>query len=771
MFDWTGYEKLIRRLYLEEKRSLEEVSDFLRVHHNFQPSKRTLQHKFQQWGFPRKHTIDKDDPKLQERIRELWAKNLGHGEILQVLVDVDGYDISDKDLARLRKKNKLLIRVGRPGQPKAVRKGADKYLKENDRGSKIVDGHGDLSDDSLCSNVTSDSGDEEEDGVSTGQIDSGSTSNQLGGLVETESSPVADEDLSPGALAKRVERKRQLERESAELWAAKKRRRRIKPRGGLPADPPQPPRFPSELTLEESKIFLELEDGNQYNEIRDRFQRVCEENDVVKKTIAGPEKWEILKDQLIRETAHLEARLWEPGAAKDSLDQRKLSLDIICMDVTKRMRAAGRRLTVGEAKNILGWNPEVGRDMKEKFQEILRKDHYFSIVETGEKRWKELRQEWIGQNPVIQACLDPPGGPGKHSPQESARAVDFLARDAAKRYKNDITRKHPTQMEAPKTFALVHGGEKISAKDASTERAKQLREAVKDPSALATAMHSRPVPHLVPTTPSLPDSSPPSATCTSPSSAVSTSRCHTIGQVEAVQPERQPQGIQPNTRSQGQPQQIQPLPTQRQTRSHSHSQLVSNQAPLLSAESDLSIESQLGLLTGQQPTPQSYMTQSTLSAHQQPSHQTQAQVQAQAQFLDLSLQPIPPMSGMSPMQMQQAQFAPPMPPTPMYRPQPPTDMAVFIRQAQTSGFGSQMNIATLSAGAGVGGIRNEAVTLSAVQGAMCDSVQGIVKGKNGAQELGIEIRSDEELGAYLGHVSRSEGGAPMFDVRLRWGAG
>ena len=63
--------------------------------------------------------------------------------------------------------------------------------------------------------------------------------------------------LSPEVMQKRQERFAKLEAESAERWATRKRRRRTRGWAGLPADPPGPPRFPSETTIDEKQGFLE----------------------------------------------------------------------------------------------------------------------------------------------------------------------------------------------------------------------------------------------------------------------------------------------------------------------------------------------------------------------------------------------------------------------------------------------------------------------------------------------------------------------------------
>lgn len=76
-----------------------------------------------------------------------------------------------------------------------------------------------------------------------------------------------------------------------------------------------------------------------------------------------------------------------------------------------------------------------------------------------------------------------------------------------------------------------------------------------------------------------------------------------------------------------------------------------------------------------------------------------------------------------------------------------------------------MRIAMLAAGAGVQGIRNEAMRLPSVQDAICSEIRGVVKSKNG-MELPIDIRDDEELAAYLLHIDQEGGGTPLFDVKL-----
>ena len=802
MYDWDRYEQLIRRLYLEEGRSLEEVSDFLRCHHNFLPGsvcprqnqlpvqmyrlqgsapltrvprKRTLQHKFRQWGFAAKRTISRDDERMVDIIRELWAKNVRQGEMLQRLTEDHGYEITDRDLSRIRRKNRLLIISNRRSGPKK----AEQQQQQQQPVDRQAADNADATEDESY-RTSSESSENETDGDQDHEILVQRTS-------EAQRSDRSDDRcrgtdvLGPAKLsAKRMIRRRLLEQKSAELWASRKRRRRTKFRGGLAPDPPQPPRFPSETTMEEAKIFLALEDMDLYSGVKDTFQRLCRENDVLKKTDAGKQVWEALKDQLIRECPHLQAQLWGDGASRDGIEMRKLSLDVICMAVTKTMRF--KRMTVAEAKNILGLNPRVASTVRHEFREILRKDEFVSIVETGYEQWKVLRQQWIAGNQQLRAALEPNA---HHTRDEKAKALNFLARDVAKRYKTQITRQNPSKIQAPKAFAHLHD-ERSPDTITLSERGQQLREAVKSPSALASAL-AKPPP--VPS---------PSASTAVRSAAIKAPS--TTIPIRTPQPEQRPSSKSPvngsETRSQGQQvqqsqyarehtptlqaqQQQAPriqLQTQQQTRpSATHSRLLSEQPSILGPDPDLSMESQLGLLAAPQSAAATYLPPS--SQQHPPVHQPQPQI------LNLGMQPLPSLGAVSPSSLASIPQQQPQPrqqsqstardnhnAAPLYSPQPPTDIAVFIRQVESPGFENQMNIATLAAGAGVEAIRREAVNLSAVASpATCESVLGVVKSRNGGPELGIEIRSDDELGAYLVHMARERGGAPLFDVRMRWG--
>jgi len=245
--------------------------------------------------------------------------------------------------------------------------------------------------------------------------------------------------LSPEVMKKRQERLAKLQAESAERWATRKRRRRTRGWAGLPADPPGPPRFPSETTIDESKAFLSL-DNRLYRDIRSRFQRICEEADIIKKTIAGPERWEAAKDRLVQESPHLQSVFW---ANEDNQEAKKLALDVVCSDVTKRMRSLERRMTIAEAKNALGVNPEQSRQLRNAFYQVLKADHFTSKLEAGEEHWKELKATWINGNELLQSILAPGEADPQH--QEKVKAMEVLCRDVMKRLRDDQTKRDPTR--------------------------------------------------------------------------------------------------------------------------------------------------------------------------------------------------------------------------------------------------------------------------------------------------------------------------------------
>ncbi|TVY39152.1 hypothetical protein LSUB1_G004933 [Lachnellula subtilissima] len=412
VYDWENKEEICYRMYIEEKKSLEDIMEYMKDEHKFAPSKRAFQTQFKRWDFPSKQNPAHKNAALVQRVKELWDCNTSQREMLRMLNE-EGFDIKERELMRVRAKNRWLLRV--PNGMKSKKRDSDQDVVSQLQAAlygeaQMMDAEGE---------------DEEME-----EMDMPAAPKRTRGT-----SP----PLSPEVMAKRQERLAKLQAESAERWATRKRRRRTRGWAGLPADPPGPPRFPSETTIDESKAFLSL-DNRLYRDIRSRFQRICEEAGIIKKTLAGPERWEAAKDRLVQESSHLQTVFW---GNEDNQEAKKLALDVVCSDVTKRMRTLERRMTIAEAKNALGINPEESRQLRNAFYQVLKGDHFTSKLEAGEEHWKELKQQWINGSDLLQNIL----APGEADPQhnEKVKAMEVLCRDVMKRLRDDQTKRDPTR--------------------------------------------------------------------------------------------------------------------------------------------------------------------------------------------------------------------------------------------------------------------------------------------------------------------------------------
>ncbi|KAK0731535.1 hypothetical protein B0H67DRAFT_477462 [Lasiosphaeris hirsuta] len=452
VYDWEPHRETCYSLFIEQRKSLDDVIDYLRAAHNFSASRRAYQVQFKRWEFPPKHKRLWKNDELVARVRELWERNLTQKEMLSVLEE-EGYELEARELVSLRTKHKMRLR-------ETV--GAFGGLRE--KSTEDEEEETDSSD--------SDEGEEEEEDGNDGRGGHDESTMSIDGYEvatgdqsQSPAVPSQHVGLTPAQLARKEERRRVLEAESRERYATKKRRRRTKAYAGLPADPPGPPRFPSEMTLEESKTALQLE-NDAYKMVRQKFQSICEEAGVIKKTIAGPEKWEALKNQLVRDSMHLRAVMWD----QDNMDQKRLAIDIIACDVTKRMRVASSAMTIAQAKTILGLNPEQGREIRGSLYKILMEDQFTCRHEEGTEHWEELKGKWLAGSELLGQLAAPIGS--EEDQRRMTKAIDLLARDVMRRYRDDQNKKanKPPDDQNPKppprrrgkakppaTFGIVYG--------------------------------------------------------------------------------------------------------------------------------------------------------------------------------------------------------------------------------------------------------------------------------------------------------------------------
>ncbi|KAF2677797.1 hypothetical protein K458DRAFT_446791 [Lentithecium fluviatile CBS 122367] len=435
VYNWDGKEAECYQLYVQEKRSLDEVIEYWEQR-GFTPSKRAFQTQFKRWDFPSKQNPAHKNPVLTARIKELWEKNYMQKEMLDAL-QAEGFQINDRELMRVRLRFNWHLRESRSRGPR--KKKPKKQMAV--AGASLID---QLAHAILQGHESSSEDESEEEQNAPEQAEPGEAP------VQVSEPPM--QPLDEAEALRRQLRLQQLQAESDEKWRARKRRRRTRGWAGLPADAPgEPPRFPSETTIDESKAYLSL-DNKLYKQMRDQFQTICEEEGIIKKTVAGPEKWNQLLQRLIRENAHLanvfqlEAEsLQQTDATWRPKNYKALSLDVICQDVMKRMRIMSSYMGMPEAKNALGLNPAQTRQVRNAFLAILKADHIINKLETGDDRWNELKQRWINESELLSRLMvstdASTGAEADPNYNLKSRAIEILARDVMKRLRSEIVQK------------------------------------------------------------------------------------------------------------------------------------------------------------------------------------------------------------------------------------------------------------------------------------------------------------------------------------------
>lgn len=259
-------------------------------------------------------------------------------------------------------------------------------------------------------------------------------------------------------IAKRQERHARLMEESDEKLKTRSRRRRTRGWAGLPADEGLGPRFPSELTLGESVTELKL-DKQLYKDIRNIFEQICSTHNVIKKTICGPEKWNEVKNELIGQFGHLQAIFWGPEAQYLAQTQKPMALDVICMDVTKRLRTAGNHITIAEAKNTLGLTPDEAREVRAAFESILQAEFFTGKLDSTKEHWEELKHRWVNNSAQLRMAIGQGGADPEYT--SKVRAIEAIARDVQKRNRDEQTKK---------VFPKINGTVVPSRKSAKTSQ-------------------------------------------------------------------------------------------------------------------------------------------------------------------------------------------------------------------------------------------------------------------------------------------------------------
>ena len=336
---------------------------------------------FKKWMFPSKQILTPSIDSLKGRVKELWEANTSQKEMLRIL-SREGFKVTERELSRIRKQEGFALRTA--------------------NGMKTVPTE-----------------------ASTGSVD------------DISSLPMFNN--SPELVAKRRQRQEELKTESDKRLAAKTRRVRTRKYGSLPADPPMPPRFPSEMTIGQSKAMLKLTQ-DQYTRMRNRFQIMCEAENITKKTECS-HKWKVVKESLIEETSYLQTVIHinpSDDIERKLQKDRLMALDIICCDVTKKIRTSKTRITIPDAKSTLGVNPKEANEIRKLFYEILIKNHFTSKMEAGQEQWDSMKAELKSESKILKNILKPESEDPRHATKE--KSLEVICRDVMKRLRDDQTK-------------------------------------------------------------------------------------------------------------------------------------------------------------------------------------------------------------------------------------------------------------------------------------------------------------------------------------------
>lgn len=376
---------------------------------------------FRAWGFPPRRFIPtaEEEAIISQRIRELWTQNHNGQAIVEILQD-EGWELSERSVTKLRRKHGLHMR------------GLQKY-------ETSIENY--VADEPAAAEAPATYTPVQDNAASIG-YDGAYMPDHMQQLQDYAAGynpqPTYSETPAPLNASPRERRptKRMLEllAESDKLLESRKRRRRIRGRGLLPPDAPGlPPRNKSETTIDECKVFLKL-DNEMYQALRTQYLDICNDAGIVKKTLCEPGVWDASKCRLIRENAHLNVIMNTPNPQADKVAN---ALEVICAAVTKHIRDQSKRVSISDANNALGLNPDQSKRIRAVFYQIVQADGFTSRMECGNDRWEHNLQTWYSRCPELSRIRD------RGIDAQTQRYLSVLTRDAMKRLNEGRTKKDP----------------------------------------------------------------------------------------------------------------------------------------------------------------------------------------------------------------------------------------------------------------------------------------------------------------------------------------
>ena len=383
------------------------------LQHSLTPHRtQTFNRQFKEWGFPRrwKTTTPEAQAKHLERIKQLWEQGLRHGEMASVMHD-EGFNISEKQISRMRRKHGLVLRGENDFSGRAISEQANQQTNDSEFAGSAAPSSHQAHD--VFNTVNDFSGLQHQH---AGMMSVGDMPYQTGFVPH-----VAAPRAAPPAARKRTQN---MMEDSEELLQTKKRRRLLRGMGPTPADAPgMPPRYKSETSLNECKAYLQL-DNERYQTLRQQFTDICHEMGITKKTKCEPGEWESSKDRLIRENLHINAVMNIPHPSPHEVAN---ALEVVCADVTKRIRVTNACISMKDANQGLQLNPAQSKQLRHQFYQMLDQEGYTTMSEFGNERYQDLFQLWLTKSDLLIGTRQE--GIDAHK----LKCLKLLARDAQKR--------------------------------------------------------------------------------------------------------------------------------------------------------------------------------------------------------------------------------------------------------------------------------------------------------------------------------------------------
>ena len=360
------------------------------------------------WNFPSRlaKVTPETEQQVVERIRTAWEANANVKTIQQLLED-DGFEMTHAQFQRIRTKHGLRRRETGGYKVDQATANATKRKRATD----------DVPQDQTAGAEALDDDTGEEGGME------GAAAQALSAFQQAPTINLTAEEQQ-----RRNDRLLMLQQASDEAFNSRKRHRRIRGWGPLGPDAPGlPPRHMSETTIDECKAFLAL-DNDTYIALRADFAVICGEYNIErKKTALDDGRWQMAKDRIIRNTPHLSSVM---HPLQPQQVEKANALDVLCMDITKRLRDGVKAITIARANNILGLNPTESKGLRREFYQILDANNFSTRLQEGGVRLEEMKQKWYAQSAFLTALL-------AEGDALKLRCIEKLSRDAGKRYNDD----------------------------------------------------------------------------------------------------------------------------------------------------------------------------------------------------------------------------------------------------------------------------------------------------------------------------------------------